>query len=405
VSSSINWFHDEAYLCFCYKDRLSDCLFFQQESTQCTTDYCKNNGRCVQNNFNGMWDFGCVCSGCAYGSLCQLTTSQYTLSIDAMLGQDILENVPLTGQPVLIKIVLTVIVLMLSLAFVSNVLSFITFKQPKVQQFGCGVYLFCLPLVGQLGLSMFAGRFFYLLGTQVYNVDNRSAALWSCITLEYFLSVCPMLFDWLTACVALERSVNIIKGASFNKAESVLWAKRVILVLTVVVLASAWHEPLIRQLIDDPRATTRHTWCVVAFSWSWLEYYRLTVNMINLIVPCSINLTATVFLLHKSTRMKQSFANKQSEKSYFTSLKKQLPLYGSPLGLVVLSLMRLIFSFTLVCITHQWQKYVYLTAYFISFVPLMGTFPIFVLPAKIYKTEFNRFVQRWRRKLRITQRV
>ncbi|CAF3324393.1 unnamed protein product [Rotaria socialis] len=28
VTKSINCFHDEAYLCFCYKDRLPDCLFF-----------------------------------------------------------------------------------------------------------------------------------------------------------------------------------------------------------------------------------------------------------------------------------------------------------------------------------------------------------------------------------------
>jgi hypothetical protein len=401
VSKNINWFHDEAYLCFCYKDRLPDCLFFQQEPTQCTTDYCKNNGRCVQNNFNGVWDFGCVCSGCAYGSLCQLTTSQYALSLDTMLGQDILENVPLSGQPLLVKLVLTVLVLMLSLGFVSNILSLMTFKQPKVREFGCGVYLFCLPIIGQFGLTVFAGRFFYLLGTQLYNVNNRSAVLWSCISLEYFLCVCPMLFDWLTACVAVERSVNIIKGPLFKKANSVWWAKRIIVLLTIVVLVSAWHEPLIRQLIDDPRATNMHTWCVVTFPWPWLEYYRLTVNLINLIAPGSINLVTTVFLLHKSTRMKQKFVKKQSEKGYFKSFKKQLPLYGSPLALVVLSLMRLVFSFTLVCITRQWQKYVYLTAYFISFAPLMGTFPIFVLPAKVYKTEFNNFVIKASRKLRL----
>ncbi|UJR12450.1 hypothetical protein I4U23_016626 [Adineta vaga] len=259
VSSSIRWFHDEAYLCFCNKDRIPDCLYFQEEDTQCTTNYCQNNGRCVQNNFDGIWDFGCVCDGCTYGSLCQLTTSQYTLSLDAMLGQDILENASLTNQPVLIKLVLAVIVLMLSLGFLSNILAFITFKQPKVQEFGCGMYLLCLPLIGQLGLSIFASRFFYLLVTQIYNVNNRFAVHWGCVVLEYLLSVCPMLFDWLTACVAVERSVNIIKGASFRKGDSVWWAKRIILVLVVVVLSSAWHEPFIRHLIDDPRATVQHT--------------------------------------------------------------------------------------------------------------------------------------------------
>jgi hypothetical protein len=213
--------------------------------------------------------------------------------------------------------------------------------------------------------------------------------------------VFPALFDWLTACVAVERSVNMIKGVTFRKSDSVWWAKRVTVLLTIIVLASAWHEPFVRQLIDDPRATNLHTWCVISFSWSWLEYYRLTVNLINLFVPSSIVFVSTAFLLHKSTRMKQLLSCNTGKRGYWKILKKQLPLYGGPFGLVILSLVRLVFSFTLVCIVYEWQKYVYLTAYTISFVPLMATFPIFALPAKIYRTEFKNFVNRTRRKLKI----
>ena len=233
----------------------------------------------------------------------------------------------------------------------------------------------------------------------MYNVDNLLITHWSCIGLEYFLNVCPMLFDWLTACVAVERCINIIKGVSFKKSDSIWWAKRVILLLIAIVLGSAWHEPFIHQLIDDPRVTNQHPWCVITFSWAWLEYYRLTINLINLIVPCFINIVATVFLLHKSTRMKMAFTKKKKSRiGYFITLKKQLPMYGSPLGLIVLSLMRLIFSFTLVCIIYQWQKYIYLMAYFISFMPLMGTFPIFVWPAHIYKKELKKSLKQIYRK-------
>ena len=401
VSNAVKWFHDEAYLCFCNKDRLADCLFFPREPTQCSADFCYNNGQCVQNNINGIWDFGCVCGECTSGSLCQLKTSQYALSLDAMLGQDILENVPVVGQPVLIKLVFAVVIIMFLTGLVSNFLSLMTFKQPRVQEVGCGIYLFYLALVGQLGLLMLTGQFFYLLGTAVYKVNNRSAARWSCVTLEYFLGACQMLFDWLTACVAIERSVNMIKGIYFRKPDSVWWAKRVVFLLTTVVLVSTGYEPFIRQVIDDPRATTQHTWCVVTFSQPWLKVYRLSINLINLFIPCLINLITMILLLHKSTRMKEALARQHSKIHYFTILKKQLPLYGSPVVLVILSLMRLVFSFTLICIIHQWQKYVYLTAYLISFAPLMGTFPIFVLPATMYKIEFEDFCKRTRRKLRI----
>ncbi|CAF4138518.1 unnamed protein product, partial [Adineta steineri] len=235
------------------------CFIFEQISEQCTTNYCHNNGHCVKNTFDGVWDFDCVCGGCAYGSLCQLTTSQYALSLDPMLGLDILANISLTNQPFLIKLTLIIIILILLVGLLSNGLSLITFMQPKVQEIGCGLYLFCLPIISQLGLFVLAGRFFYFLCTQLYNVDKNSHVLWSCITLEYFLNIFPMLFDWLTACVAVERSINMIKGIGFKKSESVWWAKRVILCLIIIVLIGSWHEPFIHELIDDPRATTRHT--------------------------------------------------------------------------------------------------------------------------------------------------
>jgi predicted tellurium resistance membrane protein TerC len=75
-------------------------------------------------------------------------------------------------------------------------------------------------------------------------------------------------------------------------------------------------------------------------------------------------------------------------------------MYGTPLGLVILSIMRVIFSFTLVCITKQWHKYAYFIAYFISFAPFITTFPIFVLTAEVYKKEFNNFIARFIRKLK-----
>ena len=57
---------------------------------------------------------------------------------------------------------------------------------------------------------------------------------------------------------------------------------------------------------------------------------------------------------------------------------------------MVLSIMDLIVSLTLVSIIHQWQKYVYLTTYFIWYVLLMDIFPIFLLSVEIYRLEFKK---------------
>lgn len=388
-------FIDDAHICFCTHGNIADCFVFQYESEQCPTDYCQNEGRCVYHSYNGVWDFGCVCKECTYGSLCQLGTNQYVLSLDMMLAADIIEDVSITKQPILLKLTLSVVILMIIFGFISNVLSLITFYQPKTREFGCGFFLFYLSIVGQCGLLSFGGRFVYILVTQLHPIQNQNTALYTCVILEYLLSVFPTLFDWLTTCVAIDRTVNIFKGVLFSRIESVRWAKRVIPCLSIVICLIFIHELFIRQLTDDPRSLS-HPWCVIKFSHPFLKYYRLTVNVVNLGLPVSINLIATVYLVHKTTRRKQTFATSTNEKDYFTTLKKQCLLYGSPMGVILLGLTRLIFSFTLVCIRHNWQKYIYLSACFISFVPLMSTFPIFVLPGAIYKKEFDNFIRRTR---------
>lgn len=131
-----------------------------------------------------------------------------------------------------------------------------------------------------------------------------------------------------------------------------------------------------------------------------IKSYRLVINLSNLIGPGIINLIATVFILQKETRRKEAAHKKKKDKMYWKIFQKQLPIYGSPFGLIILSTMRVIFSYTLVCITEQWHKYVYFAAYFISFTPLMATFPIFILTIKTYRKEFKKFVAGVTRKLR-----
>ncbi|CAF0889734.1 unnamed protein product [Adineta ricciae] len=98
LNKNMRCFIDEHYICFCDHYRQLVCGIFLQESTQCSMNHCQNNGKCIQLTFNGIWDFRCICPSCTFGSLCQLTTSEYTLSLDLILGQDILQTVPFQYQ-------------------------------------------------------------------------------------------------------------------------------------------------------------------------------------------------------------------------------------------------------------------------------------------------------------------
>ncbi len=57
--------------------------------------------------------------------------------------------------------------------------------------------------------------------------------------------------------------------------------------------------------------------------------------------------------------------------------------------LVLLALPRLIISFRNECIKSPRNSWLYLFAYFISFLPSIITFIKYVLPSKLYKDEFD----------------
>ncbi|CAF1447363.1 unnamed protein product [Adineta ricciae] len=171
-----------------------------------------------------------------------------------MLGQDIRVNTPLKHRPRLIQITIVLLSLMLIFRLIFNTLSFITLKLQKVQQIGSGTYLFCLSIIGQFGLLILLGRFIYLLITQIYRVKSRTTTYWFCLDLEYFLSICPILFDWLITLISLERLVNILQGVSFDKKKSVVWPKRLIWILIDIICLSSSHEFFSYELIDDPRS-------------------------------------------------------------------------------------------------------------------------------------------------------
>ena len=58
--------------------------------------YCKNGAQCFQDDPYCPTAAVCLCSECHYGSRCQFTTKEMSLSLDAVLGYHILPNISLT---------------------------------------------------------------------------------------------------------------------------------------------------------------------------------------------------------------------------------------------------------------------------------------------------------------------
>lgn len=152
----VRCFFDEVYMCLVDRFQLIECLNFNHNVTDCTDrNYCENGGRCLQDTQTGYLQFVCVCPECHYGLFCQLTMTQYSLTLDTMIGQEIMTDVSLSGQKPMIKITLALVIIMLVVGMTSNICSTLTFSHAHIRNVGCGYYLLVLSIANQITLSVF----------------------------------------------------------------------------------------------------------------------------------------------------------------------------------------------------------------------------------------------------------
>jgi hypothetical protein len=198
----------------------------------------------------------------------------------------------------------------------------------------------------------------------------------------------------------MERAITAIKGINFRKEKSKQMAKYIIVFLVFVTIVTSIHDPIYRHLIDDGDSEDeKRIWCIVTYPPS-LEIFNFIINIFHFFVPFFINLIS-VFILIKKTAQRRTRI--QTHQTYRQLLYKQFQqhshLFLAPLLLIILAVPRLIISFTLRCMKSNNDSWLFLTGYFISFTPSTLTFVMFVLPSKLYKRQFYKSIQQYRRKI------
>jgi hypothetical protein len=225
--------------------------------------------------------------------------------------------------------------------------------------------------------------------------------------LEFVLNILPSTYDWLTACVAVERLTNCIKGANFNQQLSKYIAKRIILILISINVASNIHETFYRQLIIDPRSNGQ-SWCVIDYPKNrlWLIFIRKGMNIFHITFPFLINFISTIillFLIVNQKRLMENLTQSMTKKSFAALFFHEISLikhcFISPCLLLLFGLPRLILVFVFSCITYSWQENIYIASYLISILPMTATLFIFILPSTNYCKELksSRLIQLFKR--------
>jgi len=356
---------------------------------------CENGAQCFQDKPDCPTRSMCICSDCFYGRRCQFSTSGFGLSIDAILGYHILPDITFSHQPFIIKMSLALTIIFIITGFLDGILSIITFKNKPVRKVGVGLYLLGSSITTLLTMTMFGLKFLILLLAQMTIISNRSFLSFQCHSIDFVLQVCLTMDQWLNACVAVERAITVMKGVRFVKKKSKQAAKFIILILLFVIFGTSIHDPISRRLIDevnDDNNDVKRIWCITNYSSS-LQVYNYIIHIFHFFGPFIINLISTVILITKKSHQQSNIQTHRSHKEILRQhFREHKHLLTAPIVLVILALPRLIITFVSKCMKSTSDAWLFLVGYFISFIPSMLTFLVFILTSKFYRKEFRRTI-------------
>ena len=389
-------------MCLCQdqrRHRVANCFEFNHNMTfNCFgQSACQNDAQCFQDSPNCPQRSMCVCPACYYGTRCQFTTTIFTLSLDAILGYHIRPHLKITQQPSIVQISVVLTTIFILVGLVNGILDLLTFKSQVIRNVGCGHYLFATSITTLLITMMFALKFWILVLAQMQVITNRSFLSFQCHSLDYFLQLLLNTDRWLNACVAVERTITMVKGVRFNKEKSKQIAKWMVCILVIVIAVTGLDDPSYSRLIDDENEDENRIWCVVSYPSS-VQKLSSTINIFHFVTPFLLNLVSAIILIAEKSRQRLSL---QINRSYNEVLREEFRHYKhlliAPIALVIIALPSLIFSFISKCLKSSSSSWLFLTGYLISMLPPMLTFFIFVLPSQFYRTELRATIARYRR--------
>jgi hypothetical protein len=224
------------------------------------------------------------------------------------------------------------------------------------------------------------------------SINNGLFLRIQCISTDFLLRILLSTNDWLNACVSIEQTINVLKGIKFDKAKSKLVAKWMIFIIIISTSCTLIYDPIHRRLIDD--AEEECTWCISQYSSSVQKYDKF-INIFHFCVPFAINCISALIVIITAARIRSNSQKAKPFKKYlYDQLQYHKQLLISPSILITLALPQLVISFLSGCMKSKRDSWFYLFGYFISFIPSITTFVVFILPSETYMKAFNESIRR-----------
>ncbi|CAF0877756.1 unnamed protein product [Didymodactylos carnosus] len=214
-----------------------------------------------------------------------------------------------------------------------------------------------------------------------------------CAVVSYLLSVFTRINYWLTTLVTIERLSMVLFPTS-----TTLKKPRVALSLILLVIFTIFgmhvHEILHYTTIFDPSDPSgKVTLCVTAYTNSLISVYNRVNVLVHYFIPFISQVVSATILIIRTARSRQRTTGGQQ--TFIDLFKKQFKTqkehYVTPIIIALSSLPQAILSFTYACteLKQAWQRYILLATYFLSYLPQILGFILYVLPSTSYKKEFQ----------------
>lgn len=351
-------------------------------------------------------------ASCFLSSRCQFYEKTIGLTLDDILRDHIQGNTTFNNQSLTVKISAVLTIIMFIGGLINGILSCITFQNKQLRIMGCGIYLLASSITSLITVSIFTVKFWFLILTHMNASMNISVIHAGCKSIEPIMKVFLYLDTWLNACVAIERAINVSKGVNFNQAKSRRIARWIIRILPLCVIASLIHEPIKREafefIIDKNETLERnetrtnprdnYVFCITRYS-SAFENYNTGILFFHLFIPFAINLFSALYIIFGSARQRSvAQPGRRYTEHVHEQFNEHKQLLISPLLLIILASPRLVIALLSSCIDVSQNPWIFLSAYFISFVPSMLIFIIFVFPSSTYKKTFKDTIRSWQRR-------
>jgi len=232
---------------------------------------------------------------------------------------------------------------------------------------------------------------------------------------------------WLMGMVAIER-VYVTWYLKGTWLKSPRIAKRMMGAIIIGIMVCNIHELIYYQSIEDPKSLdiNNSTWCVTSYPSGIATYNQVNI-ILNYILPFLINLLSTIIIMVLITRKRaiattNKAAHLKSESNMRLTMRTYVNLFSENKELILAPLVTMlpqlfalpqfILSFSLACqeFNINWQRYLLIISYFITYLPQVLSYKLYISPSSFYKDEFHatklyKTVVRWqalisRRRLR-----